>query len=569
MMKQIWALPAFMQVVLAIQGSFSVLDDLLAFPQYQIKFSDGSISDEHAKSLYLSSQTADSQKGAVTSNVDISQQPQHDSGIPVGATDPFHRDQDHDDELSATYERLVLHSRPYLCRIPVLDTTGNRTASNATQSAADEEKELIRATDRGWELLKGMQGNCIYFLSGWWSYSFCYNDGVKQFHQLPPGRGIPIYPPVEDESVTSYILGRFPEDDKKKGKKDIEAEEANMDDEGNSKGPKKDEDTAVARMETKGESRYLVQKLTGGTTCDLTGKERKIEVQFHCHPNTPDKIGMIKEVATCSYLMVIYTPRLCNDVAFLPPQQNRAHDISCAPIISSDSPSGATLPSTAHHGETAIEKVAKPAPVKDTSIQLPPALAAAASGPQATSRPLPTVGGTVVGAKQLVGQPGSRIEKSVVVGGGKETLLGTVASSDGRGKEKTMSPEQLRKLDIKDPRDVEDLKKKLKKMAGDKAWRLELVDTPRGREFRGIIDTDDDFDTENVPSGKNKNEKSGKDSGSKKKDEKDDAAPPADDSDDEWEWEFEWFDWDEGEREPDRGGDEDREGSQEEYREEL
>lgn len=247
--------------------------------QYQIKFSDGSISDEHAKSLYLSSQTADSQKGAVTSNVDISQQPQHDSGIPVGATDPFHRDQDHDDELSATYERLVLHSRPYLCRIPVLDTTGNRTASNATQSAADEEKELIRATDRGWELLKGMQGNCIYFLSGWWSYSFCYNDGVKQFHQLPPGRGIPIYPPVEDESVTSYILGRFPEDDKKKGKKDIEAEEANMDDEGNSKGPKKDEDTAVARMETKGESRYLVQKLTGGTTCDLTGKERKIEVQ--------------------------------------------------------------------------------------------------------------------------------------------------------------------------------------------------------------------------------------------------------------------------------------------------
>ena len=29
----------------------------------------------------------------------------------------------------------------------------------------------------------------------------------------------------------------------------------------------------------RGESRYLVQKLAGGTVCDLTGKERKIEVQ--------------------------------------------------------------------------------------------------------------------------------------------------------------------------------------------------------------------------------------------------------------------------------------------------
>jgi protein OS-9 len=35
----------------------------------------------------------------------------------------------------------------------------------------------------------------------------------------------------------------------------------------------------LARLETKGEMRYLVQKLKGGTTCDLTGKERRIEVQ--------------------------------------------------------------------------------------------------------------------------------------------------------------------------------------------------------------------------------------------------------------------------------------------------
>ncbi|KAK7521736.1 glucosidase II beta subunit-like protein-domain-containing protein [Phyllosticta citriasiana] len=573
MMKQSWALPALMRLVLASPGSFSVLDDLLAFPQYQIRFSDGSISEEHAKSLYLSSQATATHNGAV-SDVDLSQQSRHDGGVPAGATDPFRghkEDQAQDDELSATYERMILHSHPYLCRLPIVDTAVNRTAANATQSAADEEKELARASDRGWELLKGMQGNCIYFLSGWWSYSFCYNEGVKQFHQLPPSRGVPIYPPVEDESVGSYILGRFSEDGKGKGKRDSEADDANVDDEGNSKGPKKDaekEETAVARMETKGETRYLVQKLTGGTTCDLTGKDRKIEVQFHCHPNTPDRIGMIKEVATCSYLMVIYTPRLCNDVAFLPPQQNRAHAISCAPIVSPDSPSEATLPFAAHHDrtETAVEKAAKPAAAKQASIQLPPALAAAASGPEATSRPLPTVGGTVVGAKQLVGQPGSRIEKSAVVGGGKDTMLGTVASSDGRGKVKVMTPEQLRKLDIQDPRDVDDLKEELNKLAGGRAWRLVLVDTPQGREFRGIIDTDGKDGDGKSPS-KSKDKSRNKDDADVQKkgseSEQDSPSTSDTDNDEEWEWEYEeWFDWGEGEEDPDR--ERDGEGSQEE-----
>lgn len=33
MTKHLWAVPVFAQLVLASQGSFSVLDDLLAFPQ--------------------------------------------------------------------------------------------------------------------------------------------------------------------------------------------------------------------------------------------------------------------------------------------------------------------------------------------------------------------------------------------------------------------------------------------------------------------------------------------------------------------------------------------------------
>lgn len=324
----------------------------------------------------------------------------------------------------------------------------------------------------------------------------------------------------------------------------------------------------------------------------------KYRHQFHCHPNTPDRIGMIKEVATCSYLMVIYTPRLCNDVAFLPPQENRAHAISCAPIA--DDP--AALPSAAiprhksrprQPGAVARTKESS----TETDIEVPDALKRPNDynynynqqdgATQATSTPLPTIGGVVVGAKQLVGKPGSVIEKSVVVGGGKETLLGVVASSEGAGRpEKVMGPEELKRLEIDDKREVERLRRQLSKLAGRKPWRLELVNTPRGREFRGIIEQDEGEDVDEKKKGKG--EKKGGEEGRRGGD--DDAAAAADEvpqdgdvDEGDWEdvWEWEWWDGEEGQWQGFGGDGDERfggegaedeghyEGGEEEYREEL
>jgi protein OS-9 len=191
-----------------------------------------------------------------------------------------------EDALEHTYEAVVLHGQRYLCSIPVIpeDTPQNSTTS-AEEAKAEEEKELMRATDRGWELLEGMRGNCIYYLSGWWSYSFCYKDEVKQFHQLPPGRGVPIYPPVEDTSVHSFVLGRFSKEEKSKkadarktlgseqGSKEVYDDEGNISDEEDTKG------LELPRLESKGSNRYMVQRLSDGTECDLTGRPRKIDVQ--------------------------------------------------------------------------------------------------------------------------------------------------------------------------------------------------------------------------------------------------------------------------------------------------
>lgn len=203
------------------------------------------------------------------------------------AFDSSHRD----DELDLTYERVVLDGHRYLCSIPVFpeDVLQNSTVS-PEEAKAEEERELVRASSRGGELLDGMKGDCIYYLSGWWSYSFCYKDYVKQFHQLPPGRGgAPIYPPIEDPTVSSFILGRFTEKNEEKKSEERKTlgseQEAHLDDEGNAKqaktgaGGQQETGLDLPRLEKKGSSRYMVQRLSGGTECDLTGRERKIEVQ--------------------------------------------------------------------------------------------------------------------------------------------------------------------------------------------------------------------------------------------------------------------------------------------------
>lgn len=191
---------------------------------------------------------------------------------------------------------------------------------------------------------------------------------------------------------------------------------------------------------------------------------------------------MIKETSTCSYLMIVDTPRLCHDAAFLPPQENLAHPVTCQPVI----PELQVASWTAERIASEVVEAERLVAERDTTIANPIGNVIA-DGLEGSAKRGPIIGGIEVGAQSLVGTEGKVIEKSVVVGGGKETFLATVATSDG----KQMSKEEMKKLNIADPKDVEKLKGDLKKLAGRKGWKLDLVDTPRGREFRGIIEVED------------------------------------------------------------------------------
>ena len=363
-------------------------------------------------------------------------------------------------EAKGIYEKMILDSLPYLCSIPQAEPQKNETPP--TTSAADEEKELARATFRGEELLKDMEGHCMYFMSGWWSYSFCYNSEVKQFHQMPPLKGgVPAYPPVEDDRTPSFVLGQF----------EVKSQQTRQV-EGNSRKTQRAHEhieTGLAHIQTKGDMRYMVQKLTGGTICDITGRPRKIEVQFHCHPQSADRIAYIKEVATCSYLMVIYTPRLCNDVAFLPPKETKAHQVVCREIVRDD---GLQTWRSRKAAETAR-------------------LLEMAGSAETPTRPM--VGGIEVGGMKQVGTQNRRIEPPKVFDpADKGDIVAKWDPNENGGKVQMLSNAKLREMELI-PSTVHAMREELQKMARGRPWKLEVVDQANGdRELRGIVEEDED-----------------------------------------------------------------------------
>lgn len=172
---------------------------------------------------------------------------------------------------------------------------------------------------------------------------------------------------------------------------------------------------------------------------------------------------MIKELATCTYLMVVKTPKLCDDVAFLPPQRDEPNSISCAPILS---------PAEVPSWKAAIDQLRPDQPPIPNPFQSPPR---------------PRVGNYEIGAHTIIPE-GRDIPKSNVVGGpasnaAGETLVDTIATSEGV----FLTPDQLKELGINQPERINELRKQLDRIAGDKGWKLEVIDTPNGREYRGII----------------------------------------------------------------------------------
>lgn len=444
-------------------------------PQFEVVFSESTISEHDAQSL-LERNTCASPSAS---------HPAYLSQPTVGDGQEPHDNTDSSaDEggRETAYELLSMPPHRFLCSIPLLRASDEANQTENELAKTEEARENHRATVVGWEMMRPLGDLCLYFTSGWWwSYRFCNNREIVQFHALSTANG---QPPRPDPQSAEYVLGRRP------------ATPATSQQHSPREG--EDENSLPAELQSKGDQRYLVQRLEGGTVCDLTGRERTVEVQYHCVPGMKsDRIGWIKEVTICAYLMVIHTPRLCDDVAFLPRAESNANPISCQLVRDV---SGAEPMLLGQHGlpresvENEAEKTV--APEADEPLM----------GQDVT------VGGIVVGSRQVLsgadeaGKPPLKLAHSKDRVGNREgksnpekfiEMIVEAASRSEGGKVKELTQDELEKLDL-DPEVVRAMKEQMEKRAGDAGWRVEVIDLPGGeyRELRGYINEEEDEDGE-------------------------------------------------------------------------
>ena len=441
-------------------------EDLFAFPQYEITFANDFILKSAASKLSLHHHVTDD--------------PSTPSPVPSS------------NDGIESYEPMMLGSTSYLCALPKASPTAE--PAPAPPSAAEQEKEVARAAHSGGELLQHMEGHCIYYMSGWWSYSFCYNEEVKQFHALPPGRhGVPLWPPIEDTEVPAFILGEFdvaPAGDAPPQPPAPRPSHPGSSD-GHSPATTGERGLVVPRVATRGDTRYMVQRLGGGTVCDITGRARRIEVQYRCDPAGPaDYIGHIKETSTCAYQMLVHTPRLCKDVAFRPPPTARAHAVLCQEVLAEDAVESWNVRKAAEAKRNLIGDGTAAAAGGAELGKGPPSVPA---GPPAKQ----FVGGIEVGGMKLVGRDGRRIEPPNFYTP-TPYAVEVVASyhPQANGGQVWKKPlQELRKLEVS-VTTVNQMIDDLQEMAAGLPWKLELVEKPTGKELQGAVEEEEEGDLE-------------------------------------------------------------------------
>ncbi|KAJ4488099.1 hypothetical protein J3R30DRAFT_3654443 [Lentinula aciculospora] len=225
----------------------------------------------------------------------------------------------------------------YLCLVPkALDLSSPSSDYNS-------DEEITPA--RSWSLLQPLSGSCLYHRQGWFTYSYCHNDQIRQFRELPQAKS---HIPEEDPSWESYTLGTAPATPEPGA--DLTVAEQNAIE-------------ANLELARGAGSRYLVQRWGDGTICDKTGKGREVEVQFHCSMTMSDTILFVKEAKTCSYVLVINTPRLCGEPGF------RSHrdvveqgQIRCREIVHTQTEDFYDVPETDHPQK--IPRIKKALPPK-------------------------------------------------------------------------------------------------------------------------------------------------------------------------------------------------------------
>ncbi|XP_023516524.1 protein OS-9 homolog [Cucurbita pepo subsp. pepo] len=179
------------------------------------------------------------------------------------------------------------NGKNYLCYLPKVEKSKSEKPAiqpNMTSMIMESEKRVKLKTPD--ELLEALKEQCFVRQEGWWTYEFCYQKTLRQFHL------------EDDKVVQEFVLGVY------------DAEEtANLNENLSDISTLKDPRSKDASQ------RYHAHHYTNGTMCDLTNRPRETEVRFVCSEPRA-MIDSITELSTCKYALTVRCPTLCKHLLF-------------------------------------------------------------------------------------------------------------------------------------------------------------------------------------------------------------------------------------------------------------
>lgn len=153
------------------------------------------------------------------------------------------------------------------------------------------------------------QAACSYRLESYWTYEICHGRFVKQYHEERDSKKI---------KKQEYFLGRWDLTMQNELSKQLINSETYK------------HTIRTKKIEGK-DVPYFQLNYTDGTLCDLNEKPRQTNVLYMCFDHVRNEIYSIKEVSTCSYEAIIFTPLLCKHPLYRPKNAGEK-DICCTPF---------------------------------------------------------------------------------------------------------------------------------------------------------------------------------------------------------------------------------------------
>jgi len=191
-------------------------------------------------------------------------------------------------EVSAPNELHVSsrHGQAYSCVLP-----------EVLSNQEDEKEALKKENDDVVKILdKSLNGSCLTYHKGWWSYKVCHKKKIQQYHMNEKGE--------VDGDIT--LLGVYQSEDDWSIKDKSGKKTGNL---------------------------YHKQTYVNGTKCDLTTKSRSVIVQYYCSSSDANAVIRVEEPSTCEYIITVNSKALCTHTLFK--EKVKANEISlvCSPVL--------------------------------------------------------------------------------------------------------------------------------------------------------------------------------------------------------------------------------------------